>query len=77
MKRIILFAILFGPALCLKAQIPFWAIHPNYTSITMLGNGLYVVSQNGKYGMLNSDEEVIVPLIYDGISAFSSHTALL
>ena len=77
MKRIILFAILFSPALCLKAQIPFWAIHPNYTSITMLGNGLYVVSQNGKYGMLNSDEEVIVPLIYDGISAFSSHTALL
>ena len=58
-------------------QIPYWAIHPNYTSISMLGNGLYVVSQNGKYGMLNSDEEVIVPLKYDDISAFSSHTALL
>ena len=77
MKRKILFVILLCPVLCLMGQIPYWAIHPNYTSISMLGNGLYVVSQNGKYGMLNSDEEVIVPLKYDDISAFSSHTALL
>lgn len=77
MKRKILFAILFCPALCLMAQIPYWTIHPNYTSICILGNGLYVVSQNDKYGMLNSDEEVIVPLKYDSISSFKSHTALL
>lgn len=77
MKRNILFAILFCSALCLMAQIPYWAIHPNYTSINILGNGFYVVSQNDKYGMLNSDEEVIVPLEYDSISSFRSHTALL
>ena len=43
----------------------------------MLGNGLYVVSQNGKYGILDAEEKVVVPLHYDNISDFSSHTALL
>ena len=75
-KKILLAALLL-PAVSLMAQIPRWAIHPEYASIKMLGNGLYVVSQNGKYGMLNADEEVVVPLKYDAISAFSSNTALL
>lgn len=77
MIRKILCAILLLPAVSLMAQIPRWVIHPDYTSIKMLGNGNYVVLQNGKYGMLNAEEKVVVPLKYDNISAFSSNTALL
>lgn len=77
MRRLFIFITLLFPALSLIAQIPHWAIHPEYTSIKILGNGLYVVSQNGKYGMLDADEKVVVPLLYDNISDFSSHTALL
>ena len=77
MIRKILFLALLIPAVSLRAQIPHWAIHPEYSSIRLLGNGRYVVFQNGKYGMLDADEQVVVPLKYDNISAFSSHTALL
>ena len=77
MTRKILLVILLLPVLGLMAQIPFWTIHPEYTSIKIIGNGLYVVSQNGKYGILNAEEQIVVPLKYDNISAFSSHTALL
>ena len=77
MIRKFLFAALLLPTVSLMAQIPRWAIHPEYTSIKILGNGFYIVSQNGKYGMLNANEDVIVPLKYDNISTFSSHTALL
>ena len=77
MTRKILLVALLLPAVSLMAQIPFWTIHPEYSSIKLLGNGFYVVSQNGKYGMLNSEEKIVVPMKYDNISAFSSHTALL
>ncbi len=77
MTRKIFLAVLLLHAVNFMAQIPHWAIHPDYTSIKMLGNGNYVVLQNGKYGMLNAEEEIVVPLKYDNISAFSSNTALL
>lgn len=60
-----------------EAQIPMWTIHPEYSSIRLLGNGYYVVSQNDKYGMLDAKENVVVPLDYDVISPFQSSTALL
>ena len=77
MIRRILLVVSLLPVLGLMAQVPFWTIHPEYTSIKIIGNGLYVVSQNGKYGILNAEEQIVVPLKYDYISAFSSHTALL
>jgi len=43
----------------------------------MLGNGYYLVSNNGKYGMMGVDDKEIVPLKYDYVSPFRSHTALL
>lgn len=59
------------------AQVPRWSLHPKYASIKMLGNGNYLVSDNGKYGMMNSSEKEVVPLKYDKVTSFSSHTALL
>ena len=61
----------------LSAQIPQWVLHPKYSSIKLLGNGYYVVSLNGKYGMMNSKEEVVVPLEYDNMSQFKDGMALL
>ena len=61
----------------LSAQIPQWVIHPEYSNIKLLGNGYYVVSKDGKYGMLNDKEEVVVPLEYDNMSQFKEGMALL
>lgn len=64
-------------ALGLQAQVPQWRIHPKYASIEILGNGLYMVSNNGKYGLLNAQEQEILPLEYDRIEPFEAHYALL
>ena len=61
----------------LHAQVPHWALHPKYNSIEMLGNGYYVVSSNGKFGMMDVKEKEIVPLKYDKISPFRTSAAVL
>lgn len=72
-----LLAVLLMAVSVLSAQIPQWIIHPKYSSIKILGNGFYVVSQNGKYGMMNNKEEMVVPLEYDNMSQFKEGMALL
>lgn len=69
--------VLFFLAINMHAQTPRWNLHPKYASIEMLGNGNYLVSINGKYGMMDSNEKEVVPLKYDMVTPFSSHTALL
>ena len=64
---------LSAPAL---AQVPQWALHPEYSSIKLLGNEHYVVSKNGKYGILRKEaakSNVALPIEYDSISVFKSH----
>ncbi|MCR4583013.1 MAG: WG repeat-containing protein [Prevotella sp.] len=77
MKRKILFLTLSLFTLGAAAQIPSWTIHPKYTSIRMLGNGYYVVSDGKKYGMLKDGDKEALPLQYDSISQFHSGAALL
>ncbi len=60
-----------------NAQVAKWVIHPSYSHIRMLGDGYYIVSQEGKYGILDATEKEIVPLQYDSISPFNSHMGLL
>ena len=64
-------------AISTNAQVPQWTLHPKYDSIEMLGNGYYVISSNGKYGMMNDKEKEVVALRFDKISPFRSHTAIL
>lgn len=73
----ILFTGLLLFALGLQAQVPQWRIHPKYSSVEIIGNGLYVVSENGKYGILNAQEQVILPIEYQGIGQFEAHYAPL
>ena len=77
MKRNLIIAALLLFVVNIYAQIPNWAVHPNYTDIKLLGNGYYVVSKDGKYGILNSSEQEVIPLMYDSISPFRDHLALL
>ena len=76
MRNIVITA-LFLFATSTIAQVPHWNLHPKYGSIEMLGNGYYLVSVNGKYGVMNASEKEVVPMTYDKVSPFNTHTALL
>ena len=75
--RSIFTIILFLLGISSNAQVARWVLHPKYDSIKMLGTGYYVVTNNGKYGMVDSNEKEVVPLAYDSIAPFASHQALL
>ena len=76
MKKIILGLMLLTTT-GLQAQIPMWVIHPNYDKIKPLNSGNYVVSKNGKQGMLNAQEKEILPIKYDKVDFFSGDMGLL
>jgi len=76
MRRTIFTALLLL-TLHAQAQVPHWKIHPNYENVEMIGNGLYIVSNNNKYGILNAKEKEILPIKYDKIGTFKSHYAVL
>jgi hypothetical protein len=43
----------------------------------MLGNGFYLVTNNGRTGVMNASEKEVVPLQYDKVSPFNTHYALI
>ena len=59
------------------AQVPRWVLHPKYDNIEMLGNGFYLVTNNGRTGVMNASEKEVVPLQYDKVSPFNTHYALV
>ena len=77
MMRKIVISTLLLMGMSVNAQVPRWTLHPKYDSIEMLGNGFYVVSNNGKYGMMNAKEQEVVAPKYEKLSPFRSNTALL
>lgn len=76
MKKIVM-GLMLLTATSLQAQIPMWAIHPNYDKIKPLNSGNYVVSKNGKQGMLNAQEKEILPIKYDKVDFFNGDMGLL
>jgi hypothetical protein len=77
MMKYIVSILLFLFTISVHAQIPRWEVHPEYNKIKLLGTGFYVVTKDGKNGMIDANEKVIIPLKYDSISPFRSHAALL
>lgn len=59
------------------AQVPRWVLHPKYDNVEMLGNGFYLVTNNGRTGVMNASEKEVVPLQYDKVSPFNTHYALV
>lgn len=76
MKNIVLAALLFMTT-SVGAQVPRWVLHPKYDNIEMLGNGFYLVTNNGRTGVMNASEKEVVPLQYDKVSPFNTHYALI
>ena len=76
MKNIVLAALLFMTTSA-GAQVPRWVLHPKYDNIEMLGNGFYLVTNNGRTGVMNANEKEVVPLQYDKVSPFNTHYALV
>jgi hypothetical protein len=76
MKNIVLAALLFMTTSA-GAQVPRWVLHPKYDNIEMLGNGCYLVTNNGRTGVMNASEKEVVPLQYDKVSPFNTHYALV
>ena len=76
MKNIVLAALLFMTT-SVGAQVPRWVLHPKYDNIEMLGNGFYLVTNNGRTGVMNASEKEVVPLQYDKVSPFNTHYALV
>lgn len=60
-----------------KSQIAYWELHPIYGSVKIMSNGDYLVSQNGKYGIIGSNEKEILPARYDSIGDFKNGSALV
>lgn len=77
MIRNLLLAVLLLMSCNINAQVARWIIHPEYDYIKMLESGFYVASKNGRYGMLDDQEKVVVPMQYDSMSVFNSQKALL
>lgn len=76
MKNIVLAALLFMTTSA-GAQVPRWVLHPKYDNVEMLGNGFYLVTNNGRTGVMNANEKEVVPLQYDKVSPFNTHYALV
>lgn len=52
-----------------KKMIVSYAIPPQYDSISHIGNNLFAASLNKKWGIINVDNQIIIPFEYEFISA--------
>lgn len=77
MNRLFLSLILAMTCLVAKSQIAYWTLHPKYDSVKIMSNGDYLISQNGKYGIIGSNEKEILPAQYDSIGDFKNGSALV
>ena len=59
MRKMIL-GLMLLTGISLQAQIASWVLHPTYDKIKPLNNGNYVVSKNGRQGMVNAQEQEIL-----------------
>ena len=76
-KRFTICLCLLVCAFVTDAQTMKWLCEPLYDTIEVLNDRLYLVSLDGKYGILNNSGEVIQALNYDEITPFQEGRALL
>ena len=77
-KIFLLLAILVWPATYGKCQTVVWQMQPtDYSQIERISNNLFKVVRNGKIGLINSDGNVVAPIVNDNISDCYEHKALI
>lgn len=78
MKRILVFLLtLTVGILSTNAQVAYWAVHPAYDSIRIMEKSMFMVSKEGKSGIVGIDGKVLLPAAYDSIGDFRNGAALL
>lgn len=78
MKRLSLLYICFMVcALSVDAQIMKWVCRPQYEQIKVLNENLYMVGQDGKWGVVDLDGNLLHDVVYDEITPFQNDRALL
>lgn len=75
--RILLLIVCLLP-LALWSQTMVWQLKPtDYTDISRFGSNMYVVTKDGKKGLIRADGSEVVPVGIDEIGGFYEHRALL
>lgn len=78
MKRLSLIYICFMIcALSVDAQIMKWVCRPQYDHIRVLNERLYMVGQEGKWGVMDISGKLLHEVVYDEITPFQNDRALL
>lgn len=76
MKRIIFLLILIINGLSMKAQVAYWAIHPTYDSIKIMRDGMFMVSKEGGYDIINKEGKDLIKTPCDSIGDFRNGSAI-
>lgn len=63
----------FAPA---DAQIAIWSIAPKYQKITRYFGDLYAYQENGKWGLIKPNNQIVLPAKFDYITPFVNGYAL-
>lgn len=74
--RINIGIILLLVSVCSHAQTASWATPPTYDLLEEYGD-LYKVREHGKIGLAEASGKLLVPAVYDSITPFNEHLALL
>lgn len=52
------------------AKIAMWSIAPKYQKLTRYYGDLYAFQENGKWGLIKPNDQIILPAKYDYITPF-------
>lgn len=78
MKRTLAFLLATTASiLSTNAQVAYWAVHPAYDSIRIMGENMFMVSKEGKCGIVGINRKELLPTTYDSIDDFRNGAALL
>lgn len=64
-------------ALSVDAQIMKWVCRPQYEQIQVLNENLYMVGQDGKWGIMDINGKLLHEIAYDDVTPFQNDRALL
>lgn len=77
-KKYILLLVFGCLAMMTNSQTVVWQMLPrSYDEIVRLADNLFMVTMNGKIGLINSDGNIVSPVENDNIGDFYDHIALL
>ena len=77
MKKYVILLLTLASAVAVQAQVARWVLHPRYDEIRAFGNSMYLVYNEGKCGLVDNQENELLPTQYDRIEAFRNGYAVV